>query len=434
MGVTVSYRGSLADMDRVEDFEDRVLDLALEIGGHARVWRSFDDDDRQRVVRGVMLELYPGQETMSLLISPEGWLINLFQIEEAEKGQLAEPPWCLVKTQFGPVEGHVALVELLAALQREFFPNLEVLDEGEYWETRNLTMLREKMALLQSAIDGMADALRQHGLTAEAAEDPEILLARIIRVAELVQRTMARAPEHPPVDWTDQQSGNGFDEALDGTEAQWDAEFKEQRRKQERLARRIEERRARGDDGAGVLEDAMREEGIIDLPGQETPLDIAHETFAGEEEEDGPAWRESLEDLDEEPDDESADTWLDDRQRHPLLERVTELNKRLYDLAVAAEGSADHNFHSLLGAAGEMLGGLAQALGSPDFEPLSGLSVVQLKRAIRGAAFAFGILFPLRDEGALTPDEFDELADTLQSLQTDIYAELVRVREARESE
>jgi hypothetical protein len=35
----------------------------------------------RRVVRGVMLDLYPGQETTSLLISPEGWLINLFEIE-----------------------------------------------------------------------------------------------------------------------------------------------------------------------------------------------------------------------------------------------------------------------------------------------------------------------------------------------------------------
>ena len=163
-GVTISYRGSLADIGRVEDFEDRVLDLALEVGGHARVWRSVNDDDPRRVVRGVMLDLYPGQETTSLLISPEGWLINLFEIEDAEKGQLAEPPWCFVKTQFGPVEGHVALVELLAALQREFFPNLEALDEGGYWETRDLAVLRAKIEHVQSAIDGLADGLRRHGL------------------------------------------------------------------------------------------------------------------------------------------------------------------------------------------------------------------------------------------------------------------------------
>jgi len=77
MGVTIPYRGSLADIERVEDFEDRVLDLALEVGGQARVWRSVADDDPRRIVRGVMLELYPGQETTSLLISPEGWLVQL---------------------------------------------------------------------------------------------------------------------------------------------------------------------------------------------------------------------------------------------------------------------------------------------------------------------------------------------------------------------
>lgn len=71
-------------------------------------------------------------------------------------------------------------------------------------------------------------------------------------------------------------------------------------------------------------------------------------------------------------------------------------------------------------------------LGSPDWEPPSGLALVQLKRALRGAAFAFGMLFPLRADGSLAPAEFKDLAATIQSLQTDIYAELARVREARE--
>jgi hypothetical protein len=337
MGVTISYRGSLADIGRVEDFEDRVLDLALEVGGHARVWRSVSDDDPRRVVRGVMLDLYPGQETTSLLISPEGWLINLFEIEDAEKGLLAEPPWCFVKTQFGSVEGHVALVEMLTALQREFFPNLEVSDEGGYWETRDLPGLRKKMEYVQSALDGLADSLRRHGLTAEAAEDPEILLARITRVAQLVQRTLGRAAEHPPVCWGDDDSEDGFDDVADGTEAQWDAEFKEQRRKQERLHRAIEERRARGDETGDALLAAMRDEGIIDLPGEPSFSEAVREMLdAGEEEQDEP-WRESLPDAVREPDEDASDDWLGDDERHPLLERVMDLNKRLYDLAEAAE-------------------------------------------------------------------------------------------------
>ena len=110
------------------------------------------------------------------------------------------------------------------------------------------------------------------------------------------------------------------------------------------------------------------------------------------------------------------------------------MNARLYGLAAAAGERQNENFRSLFGATGEMLGGLAQALGSPDWEPPSGLSLVQLKRALRGAAFAFGMLFPLRADGFLSPAEFDELIATLKSLQHDIYAELARLREAREPE
>ena len=98
MGITVHYRGSVADLDRVEDLEDRVIDLALEIGGNARIWWSACDHDHERVVRGVLVDLYPDQETTSLLISPEGWLIGLiYQAIPTIKGSRSEitrEPFC----------------------------------------------------------------------------------------------------------------------------------------------------------------------------------------------------------------------------------------------------------------------------------------------------------------------------------------------------
>jgi hypothetical protein len=42
------------------------------------------------------------------------------------------------------------------------------------------------------------------------------------------------------------------------------------------------------------------------------------------------------------------------------------------------------------------------------------------------------MLFPLRADGLLTPTEFEELCETIKSLQSDIYAELAHLREARE--
>src|SRR5213593_4838005 len=90
MGITIAYRGRLSDPTRIEDFEDRVLDFALEFGGLARIWRSHSATNSQRLVRGVILDLAPGQESTSLLISPEGWLIGLTEIEDAEHGRLTE--------------------------------------------------------------------------------------------------------------------------------------------------------------------------------------------------------------------------------------------------------------------------------------------------------------------------------------------------------
>ena len=65
MGVTVHYRGSLADLSRVEDFEDRVIDLALAVGGNVRLWRSAD----ARAHEGPVTVLAIGQATIQEMLA-----------------------------------------------------------------------------------------------------------------------------------------------------------------------------------------------------------------------------------------------------------------------------------------------------------------------------------------------------------------------------
>jgi hypothetical protein len=55
MGVTIARRGRLADLTRVEEFEDRLVDCALEMGALVQIWRTWPDDRPERVVRGVIL-------------------------------------------------------------------------------------------------------------------------------------------------------------------------------------------------------------------------------------------------------------------------------------------------------------------------------------------------------------------------------------------
>jgi hypothetical protein len=57
---------------------------------------------------------------------------------------------------------------------------------------------------------------------------------------------------------------------------------------------------------------------------------------------------------------------------------------------------------------------------------------VHLKRALRGAAFAQGALFPVRS--ALSKEQFDELFHAFGELATDIFSELVRVRSEKQQD
>jgi hypothetical protein len=353
MGITIAYRGRITDLARIEDFEDRLVDCALAMGGQVRIWRTWADDNPERMVRGAILDLVPGQDSTSLLFAPEGWLINLTEIQDAEEGRLQEPPWCFVKTQFGPVEGHVALVEILAALKREFLPDLEVSDEGGYWETRDPAALVRRRSLLKQAIDGLAEGLRRHGLSREAAEDPGILLRHIARVAEQVHRTLHRPAEHPPVET--QEEGD-IPPPLD---------------------------ESRGDEPAG-----------------ETPSLCQSDDHAFR---------------------------FDEKERHPLLQKAMDLLVRFDAHFRNMDPQLAPALGTLYRGAGDAMGGLAQALlGRDDDAGNRGLRVIQLKRALRGAAFARGALFPLRP--TLGAEQFDELYRTLEEIETETVSELGRVR------
>jgi hypothetical protein len=128
--------------------------------------------------------------------------------------------------------------------------------------------LVRKRTLTKGAIDGLAEGLRRHGLSREAAEDPAILLRHIERVAAQVHRILRRPAEHPPVSLED-DDGEGGAVDPEATEKLWDEISKHHCRQQERMQRAIEERRSRGVDAETAFRDALREI-VPDGPDEET--------------------------------------------------------------------------------------------------------------------------------------------------------------------
>jgi hypothetical protein len=77
----------------------------------------------------------------------------------------------------------------------------------------------------------------------------------------------------------------------------------------------------------------------------------------------------------------------------------------------------------------EISGGLAQVLPLPPAYEMddgeAGLGMVQLKRALRGAAFVRGTLFLLRSEDIVSDEEFKRFMDEADAISKEI-AELLR--------
>ena len=414
MGITLHYRGTVADLSQVEDMEDRLVDLALDFGGQARIWRSHSRERPERVVRGVILSLSPGHESLSLLVTPEGWLVGLFEIKDAEEGRLTEtPPWCFCKTQFGSVEAHVAAVEVLTALKAKFIPDLEVLDDGDYWETRDLLRLREKFAFLNSAIRALKEGLQTYGMSPEAAEDPEIVAKRVERIAAMVHARLKRPSEHPPVEVPPE--ADFLPRSAEVIEAEWDELERERRRNQERLYREVEDRIAAGEDAAEALAHALERPNL---------------TGDVEDDESDEVWSdEGPEEFLSDPEDEVGLAFERDTERHPLLERASQLWVRLEPLGDNAESFSAAALNSVFEGLGDLCGGLAQALsrGPCENDIEYGHTVVQFKRALRGIGFARGGIANLGKDGPFG-DIIGAAWTELGELDELVFHELERVR------
>lgn len=437
MGVTIHYRGKLDDLARVEEFEDRVLDVVAALGGHATIWRSFGQEDPSRIVRGLLIQMCPGQDTLSLLISPEGELLNLFEIKDAEQGPLPEPPYCFVKTQFGSLQGHVAVVALLDALRCEFFRELEVSDESGYYEHRDPRELARKLNFLGSAILALGEALESSSLSPEAAEDPEILAARIERVAELVARKMRSGgnSELSPSELADDSSGE--ESSLEELVRLHSQVRREAELRQERLMRRIEEGRGKGLSTDDALMDALQEverEEADSAEDADTELPflqgIDREELSSYIESELRLWiaGEEDEDLDDDADSFAEEDWEEPdgfveelpeeaaRGRHPALKAAEALYLRL--ISVGSKVPGGNGFYlTALNGVGELLGGLAQATGMEIQSRRSRAAlIVQLKRALKGLAFCRGGVYGLRAADLIDEESHRQLQEQLRAI------------------
>ena len=175
MGVTIHYRGQLADVEKIKILGDELTQVAKKMDwAYNRLdedWskptdiRLEHDERGARIVghlglKGISFKPHPECESMSFFFNSDGKLCDPMGMVLVSQGNLKqEDAWINVKTQFAGPEIHLWIVGLLKYLQEHYIPDLEVSDEGGYWETGNFETLKEKMNYLNEKMDTVCSAL-----------------------------------------------------------------------------------------------------------------------------------------------------------------------------------------------------------------------------------------------------------------------------------
>ena len=175
MGVSIHYRGKMADIITINVLCDELALVADKMG-----WTCtrLDDDWSKAAdatieftekgsqitghlaLKGIAFSIHPKCESLRFFFDAAGNLCDPVSMTLICEGALKpEDVWIAVKTQFAGPETHIWIVGLLRYIQEHYLPELEVRDEGEFWETGNFKTLKEKMNLLNEKIDAISGEL-----------------------------------------------------------------------------------------------------------------------------------------------------------------------------------------------------------------------------------------------------------------------------------
>ena len=144
MGVTIHYEGQLTGEAAYQGLVGLVSSMAEAEGwstesiasGKVTLQRVRDDGDWDYTgpVKGIVVYLHEDCDPVRLEFDGDLYLQEF------------------TKTQFAGVRVHVDVLKLLKAIQ-PFFHNLNIEDEGEWWETEDTQILTEHFAAAQKAIE-----------------------------------------------------------------------------------------------------------------------------------------------------------------------------------------------------------------------------------------------------------------------------------------
>lgn len=180
MGLSIHYSGKIHRIDAVPQFVEELTDIAQSMSWDAQL---INMDEAAPNFRGVIVNPKGDCEPLCFIFDGQGRLRALMDLITEQVEPTEYSFFTATKTQFAEIETHVWIIGLLRYLKKRYLHDLEVKDEGEYWETEDLEKLREKKQFLQSMINQLAGAFSDAEPLPEGASLDDIV-ARIEQIAK----------------------------------------------------------------------------------------------------------------------------------------------------------------------------------------------------------------------------------------------------------
>jgi hypothetical protein len=188
MGLSIHYTGTIRNYALIENLINECEDIckSLEWDYHIREKKSNTNDNvhlsNSTFINYTIADLKgisftpKDSETVSLVFFPSGILCSpgkLIYNDPATNNLMVET--VSVKTQYAGMDVHLTILKLLQYFKDKYFTFFELSDEGMYWETKDIEVLKAQFARYGFLVNTMKNALKDFkalpGETAESLAD-----------------------------------------------------------------------------------------------------------------------------------------------------------------------------------------------------------------------------------------------------------------------
>ena len=175
MGLSIHYSGSFRNGASLPEMIEEVKDIAevhkwgYNIHEEQFSDNTIDDTSSNQHIYGISFTP-PNCETVSLCFLSNRKMCSVVYLhflgKTEDKPELGGSSMISVKTQYAGVEVHKIIIHLFQYLNKKYFQDFKMTDEGKYWETGDAKLLKEIFNRYTEMIQNFSSAIENYPMNA----------------------------------------------------------------------------------------------------------------------------------------------------------------------------------------------------------------------------------------------------------------------------